>query len=258
MQADPASTTEALITEASTNEGLLYRETFNQGPGAWSTGKNQEDGTWHRNVLGFRGDAAPLSWNPGGGRSGGCAYAEPPWYFDDNHGEFAWLYLLFFANRSALLGLGGHDLSGATIRLTLRGQQCDLKSTMLYFWIQGHSVQSTAAAGEQSGLDQPIYNWALTASPIEGALLDNQWQEATVTLVNDESQWSYMGYTNGGLAHRIKVLHSLDSASGTLGNILAGGHINFGFLLCGVDPNDPPVGRIEIDQISMWASPGSP
>src|SRR5687767_12264768 len=118
--------------QTSIGEGLLYRETFDQGPGAWSTGKDQEDGSWHRNILGFRGHPVPLSWSPDGGRSGGCAYAEPPWYFDDNHGEFAWLYLLFFADRSALLGLGGRDLRGATIQVTLRGDQFELKGSKLY------------------------------------------------------------------------------------------------------------------------------
>ena len=171
--------TSASTEDISAEEHLLYWETFNEGPGAWSTGKSQEDGTWHRNVLGFRGDATPLSWKPDGGRSGGCAYAEPPWYFDDNHGEFAWLYLLFFVNRSELLGLGGQDLRGVTLRLTLRGHQCDLKSSKLYFWIQGHGGQdtgttgATGATGEQPTLDKPLYNWALTSSPVDDALRDN-------------------------------------------------------------------------------------
>lgn len=249
MQPAPASTDSASTAEASTEARLLYRETFEEGPGAWSTGKNQEDGTWHRNIFGCRGEATPLSWKADGGRAGGCAYTEPPWYFDDNHGEFAWLYLLFFVNRSALLGLDGHDLRGVTIRLALRGEQCDLKGTKLYFWIQGRDGQGLDATGTPS---KPLYNWALTSSPIDDALLDNQWHDANITLMDDESQWSHMGHINGGLAHRIKVLHGLDSADGTLGHILNGGHVNLGFLLCGVDPNDPPTGRIEIDQISIW------
>jgi hypothetical protein len=153
-----------------------------------------------------------------------------------------------------MVGLGGQDLRGVTIHLTLRGSQWDLKDSKLYFWVQGRGGQSTDAGGEQLTQDQPPYNWALTSSPIEASLRDNQWHDVTVTLVDDESQWSHMGHINGGLAHHIRVLHSLDSAVGTLGDILNGGHVNFGFLLCGIDTNDPPSGRIELDQISICAS----
>jgi hypothetical protein len=227
--------------QASTGGTLLYRETFDTGPGAWSTGKNQVDGSWHRNVLGHHGHPVPLLWSADGGRTGGCAAAEPPWYFDDNHGEFAWLYLLFFVNRSAEIGLANHDLRNIRIELTLRGVHFDAKESRLYFWVQGSSGQSA------------LYNWAYTSSPIEHALRDNEWHDVTITLDNDESKWSAMGHINGGLARRIQVGQSPASARGTLNAILAGGHVNFGFLLCGIDPNDPPVGRVELDQVSFWA-----
>ena len=67
----------------------VYRESFDSGPGKWLTGKNRTDPPgWHRNILGFWGEGVPLKWSAKGGHSGEFAYTEPPWYFDDNHGEF--------------------------------------------------------------------------------------------------------------------------------------------------------------------------
>ena len=39
---------------------VLYHETFDTGPGQWSTGKAAEDGIWHRNIYGQRGAPVPL------------------------------------------------------------------------------------------------------------------------------------------------------------------------------------------------------
>ena len=109
----------------------LYSENFESGPGVWTTGKDQPDGGWHGNVFGQRGGPTPLGWSATGGRTGGFAFAESPWYFDDNHGQFAWLYLMFFVNRSEQAGLGRVDLRGATIDLVLRGEDLDAKDARL-------------------------------------------------------------------------------------------------------------------------------
>src|SRR5687768_13589455 len=89
---------------------VLYAEHFTAGPGPWCTGKDAPDGSWHRNILGQRGAPVPLGWSRSGGKRGGFAYAESPWYFDDNHGELFWLHLAFFLNRTADAGLAGVDL----------------------------------------------------------------------------------------------------------------------------------------------------
>ena len=86
---------------------ICYEEQFAAGPGAWCTGRPVAEGTWHRNVLGELGHPVPLDWSDA---DGGHAWAQPPWYFDDNHGELFWLYLAFFVNRSDQIGLGGADL----------------------------------------------------------------------------------------------------------------------------------------------------
>jgi hypothetical protein len=212
---------------------VLYHETFTRGPGPWRTGKIDERGSWHRNCFGEVGIPAPVAWDPKGGpRKKGCAFAQGPWYFDDNHGELFWLYLAFFMNRSAdAPGLKGADLRGATIDLTLRGVDFDLKGTQLYFWIQG---------------SEKLYNWCLYTQPIRRALEGSRWLDERVTLVNDERQWRQMGLLNGGLARRLRIVQSTSVADGSLDGILNGGHVNFGFILGGVDPVDPPRGRIAV------------
>ena len=60
-----------------------------------------------------------------------------------------------------------------------------------------------------------------------------------------------MGHTNGGLARKVRVTQTLALGKGTLDPILAGRHVDWGLLLCGVDPNDPPQGRIDIDDFTL-------
>ena len=172
----------------------VYRESFDSGPGKWLTGKNRTDPPgWHRNILGFWGEGVPLKWSAKGGHSGGFAYTEPPWYFDDNHGEFYWLYLIFVAYSNDA-GLAGADLRDAEVSFYLRGRDPDLKGSRLFFWIQG--------PGHEGDSNR---NWALTSIPWDRILLDGGWQEVRFKLPDDESRWSFMGHTNGGLARRIRV-----------------------------------------------------
>ena len=218
----------------------VYRESFDSGPGKWLTGKNRTSPPgWHRNILGFWGEGVPLKWSAKGGHSGGFAYTEPPWYFDDNHGEFYWLYLIFVAYSNDA-GLAGADLRDAEVSFYLRGRDPDLKGSRLFFWIQG--------PGHEGDSNR---NWALTSIPWDRILLDGGWQEVRFKLPNDESRWSFMGHTNGGLARRIRVTQSMASGKGTLDPILARTHVDWGMLLCGIDPNDPPQGKIDLDEFVL-------
>ncbi|MBI2190448.1 MAG: TIGR04282 family arsenosugar biosynthesis glycosyltransferase [Planctomycetes bacterium] len=246
--------TREVTMDASPSKGskeLIYEETFARGPGAWTTGKNLPNGSWHRNIFGQRGGPMPLGWHPEGGPGGGgYAYAESPWYFDDNHGEFMWLYLAFFLNRSSDAGLAGRDLRGVSIEVALRGSRLELKGAKLYFWIQGLALPRGPEGKEE------MYNWALASQPIEEPLLDGGWREARVVLDADEARWSCMGLLNGGLARKLKRIQTPESGRGSLLPILGGRHVNLGFLLCGVDPCDPPTGRIDVGRVTFRGPEG--
>lgn len=240
-----------LTGSTSTPGEVIYRESFDEGPAeqVWTTGKNKshtEGETWHRNILGHYGWPAPLQWSRTGGRSGGYAYTESPWYFDDNHGEFMWFHLVFRSRGSDQAGIQGKDLRNAVVKFSIRGRNLDRKGTQLFFWIQGPAGRGGYYTGK--GV---YYNWALTSQPVDTALDDGQWHEVTLTLVNDERQWSQLGLINGGLRRKIRVIQSLTAADGYLDEILGGSHWNWGLLLCGVDPLDMPTGALDIDEFSI-------
>ena len=246
------------------NKGqVIYRETFDKGPGAWAVGKNAENGNWHRNVFGHRGEGLPLGWSPTGGRTGGYAYSESPWYFDDNHGEFMWFHMPMTGQSELANDIGagnrnvshripqGEDLRDAVVRITLRGRGLALKGTKLYPWVQGYGGRKPNwyIPGD------PLYCWAFTSQPIYEELLDGQWREVSIVLHNDEDKWSQMGLIKGGLERKIRVLQSLTVATGALENILNGHYYCIGFLLGPLDPNDLPSGRIEMDEVSITTRP---
>ena len=134
-----------VVLAGSLQAQVIYRESFDEGPGAWAMGKDKPTHDWHKDVFGRYGGPVPLRWSKRGGRSGGYAYSESPWYFDDNHGQFAWLYLTFFAY-SKDVGIEDADLRNAVVRFSLRGRDLDLKGTRLLFWIQGPAGRPGARA----------------------------------------------------------------------------------------------------------------
>ena len=99
----------------------------------------------------------------------------------------------------------------------------------------------------------PLCNWALTSSSISDELLAGEWRDVDLVLHNDEDMWSQMGLLNRGLVRKIIVEQSLSAATGTLEHTLNGHHYNIGFVLGGVDPNDPPQGGIDVDEIGLWS-----
>ena len=239
----------------SDGRNLLYRETFDKGPGGWTVGKDKEDGGFNRNVLGYRGHAAPLGWSATGGLTGGYVYSESPWYFDSNHGMFMWFYMLFispFVQQPEWEAVNGVDLRDAVLKITLRASDLELAGTRLYFWIQGRRGEHPRAIYNPG---DPLVNWALTSRSIEHELSDGEWHAVELTLHNDEDKWSQMGLLNRGLPKKIVVEHSLTAATGTLGYLLNGHHHNIGFIMGGVDPHVPPKGRIDVDEISIWTNP---
>lgn len=239
-------------------ETIIYRETFDEGNGShgphrgWSQGKNKDSfeagTTWHMNAAGHYGWGAPLDWHETGGRSGGYATSSSPWYWDDNHGEFYWFHFAFRVSQTEHIGIAGADLTNSSVRFSLRGRKLDVGVLKLYFWIQGTS------GGDDVYKKPVLVNWALTSEPLEDALRDGEWHDLSIDLTPDETRWSQLGLILGGLAGKIVVVHSRTMADGDLAGILAGKHWNFGILLCGIDPRDPPSGEIDIDEFSIVAA----
>ena len=252
---------------------VVYSQSFGRGPDQWRMGKNKthtRGDTWHQNILGFYGEGVELRLSNSGGRSGGFAYSESPWYFDDNHGQFAWLNLI--ANRVAEgTGVVGKDLRNATVKVSLRGRDLNLRGARLYFWVQGPvpPVRDKSPADQCSGYwsltgkspyESEVYRcWAFNSLPLEGYLRDGQWHDVTFQLDPDERRWGFMGMINGGLRRKIRVIQTLTSADGTLPYILGSGKLYcWGFNLYEIDPLDPPTGKIDFDEFSIATGPPNP
>lgn len=222
----------------------IYNEDFKDSPGVWTMGKStsyyKDKNTWHKNMLGYYGEGIPLGYDS----DDNCAYTYSPWYFDDNHGEFAWLYLACTA-RSERLGIVGKDLRDGDVKIRIRGNGLDLKGASLLVYIQG-------LGGSLSHYTSKVfYCWALSSRPENNELLDDKWHDISIKLVNDERKWSSMGLINGGLARKVKVTQSLCASEGSLEPILGGAHYGIGFLLCYIDPVDQPTGRIDFAKIGI-------
>ncbi len=222
----------------------VYHETFDNGPGVWTMGKSTSEykggETWHKNILGYYGEGVPL----GHDKENACAYTYSPWYFDDNHGEFAWLYLACTA-RSERLGIVGKDLRDGMVKIQIRGNDIDLRGSRLVLYIQG------LGGGYSHYTSKVFYCWAFSSKQVGDELLDGKWHDIDFKLENNESRWSSMGLINGGLARKVKVTQSLTASQGSLDAILGGAHYGIGFLLCYIDPLDQPTGRIDFAKISI-------
>ena len=253
IKAREVQITEPQTEKATHNGRILYQETFDKGPGGWTVGKDKPGGSFNVNVLGQRGEAVPLAWQATGGPAGGFASSEGPWYFDSNHGEFMWFYLV-------LIGPGGEawgdyrqiDLRDARLTITLRGHNMQLKGTSLYLWVQGNKGPYVSRAIYNPG--DPLVNWALVTQTISDELTDGQWHTKELILHNDEHHWSQMGLLNRGLTRKIIVEQSLTMATGTLDHLLNGHLYCIGFILGGIDPADPPSGRIDVAEITIRAA----
>jgi hypothetical protein len=229
---------------------LIYRERFDHGHGGWKVAKDKEDGGYNINVLGHRGEGLPLEWSATGGRDGSFVSSSSPWYFDSNHGEFMWFYMPFISPMGGDWKPYRKDFRNAVVNVTLRGRNMKLAGTRLYLWIQGNRGPHYR---EIYNPGDPLVCWGLTSQPIERELVDGQWHDVELTLHNDETKWSQFGLLNRGLPRKIIVEQSLTFATGFLDYLLNEHHHNIGFLLGGVDPNDPPSGSIDIDEIGIWA-----
>jgi hypothetical protein len=223
----PTTTKTGTNAMPTTTNRLIYKQSFDDGPATWQVGrKKAEPPNWHKNFLGEHGGGYPLAWEKTGGRSGGYVSSSSPWWLDDNHPHFMWLQMIAFAY-SEQEKIAGQDLRNATFRVSVRGRNVAPQGARLFFWIQG------PAGGV-------MRNWALTYRPIETELLDGAWHDLSLPLPNDESRWTFMG--DG---------HSLQGGSNTLDQVLGASHIDWGFLLCGVQVTNLPTGRIDFDQIEI-------
>ena len=154
---------------------MIYRETFDHGPGGWFG--------WIGNAAGSK----PLEVKDG------YAISRSPWWIDYNHAPpgAGYLHLLYMLLTRGIAGehqrevagqnrfIGGRfpvDFTGARVTLRLKGELI-ARDAQLCLLVQ--SVQNGICSG-----------WMLTGQPFT---VTPDWSEQTVQLVPDPADWTSLG-----------------------------------------------------------------
>lgn len=171
---------------------------------------------------------------------------QSPWWLDPNHAPpgagylslLAWVYL-DGAPGTSTHGVSKMDLRDATLSVSIRAQDLDLKGSHLHFWFQ-----TTMPDGR-------FANFVYTRSAIESTLApdahDLEWVE--IKLSSDPSAWTCLG-TAGA---RADLYGCMDVAIA-----LRAVDNDFGFILFPVSdsplPEHQPSGRFEIQSIQLTSN----
>lgn len=210
-----------------------YRETWDGGLAGWAGG--------------LEGDNLRAVQHEGE-RGGYVRFTEPSGD-DDNHIDgIGMIHLVaYFSGGSyyddntttAYFGGGVPDFRDAMLKVRLRGRDFVANGAQLSFW-----AQSDNDLANQLDLHKwSRANWALTGVDITKALASGNWETAIYRISNDPRQWTYGG---NNIAQRRPnyAYNSLDEAIGNL-------NCNFFQQILFVDPDHPPTGAIDLDEIEL-------
>lgn len=204
--------------------------------------------SWDQNAGGWQGgmDGKGLTHQTEEGAAGGFLRFTEPSGNDPNHVDgigtlhlCKYMYpgpLLGAGNQSIMLGGGDPDLRDAKVSLKVRGNAWKPNGTELVWWTQSQS--------NIEKLYDPSWrraNWAYTGHSLSDLLRSGKWEHAEYRLLNDSTQWTYGG--NNLAQNRPNYEYwPIDLAQRHLNN-------DFFHLLTFIDPNRPPQGSIDFDQL---------
>lgn len=203
---------------------LVYRETFDDGPGGWYRVQNNVDPA---GALPVR-DGAIESWGP--------------WWVDYNHAPpgAGYLQLLMCLNTKGPFGEHHKEVAGRN-RFVEGKYPLDLTNAALTVRLKGELEAAGTRVcvliqGAHEGL---VSGWVLTGQPIR---VEREYTEQTVTLVSDEKQWACLG-----------ARHDRSDMYGTwpLATILRNVNVNLYLILFPVTPK--PMGPLAGDPHKLRA-----
>jgi VCBS repeat-containing protein len=167
-----------------------------------------------------------------------------PGTLDPNHVDgIGPLWLLSHLGSAVAGAAGALDLRGAEIDITLRGVDFDPDGAALYIWICSYLPNGELQNGYYLGLQ--VTNWAFTGQNLASSVTSD-WTTVTVKLDANPADWTYAGNNisgQGDWGYRYAPM-GLNEA---LANVNATLHV----VLVGTDPNHPPAGQIDIENISV-------
>lgn len=208
----------------------FYYESWDTGTGTWGGGMTGKD----------------LVHHPSGGAAGGFVRFSEPSDLDPNHVDgIGWLHLAkymhcgWYSNGSGtnvFLAAGSPDFRGARVKLHVRGNDWRPNGSELLWWTQSQS-------NEELSPDPRMANWAYTGFSLNEHLQSGQWEQVKYRLAHHSNDWTYAG-NNVAQGRALYAYGSLDDAQRDL-------NTDFFHLLAFVDPEHPPEGSLDFDELEI-------
>ncbi len=183
----------------------------------------------------------------GGPSPGFFRLTEQPLVNDFNHDASGVLHLMTGVETGPLNELGLHlgggdgDLRDAHVSLYLRGNDWQPNGSEFGFWLQ---CQSNIELLNNPGWRRA--NYAYCGNPLTDYLMDGEWHKVEFDLVNDSTAWSYGGNNSiqqGPSAVRYEYW--------PIDQCLAHANCNIIFLSNFVNPENPPTGSVDFDELEI-------
>ena len=183
----------------------------------------------------------------GGPSPGFLRLTEQPLINDFNHDASGVLHLMTGIETGPLNELGLHlgggdgDLRDAHVSLYLRGNEWQPNGSEFGFWLQ---CQSNIELLNNPGWRRA--NYAYCGNPLTDYLMDGEWHKVEFDLVNDSTAWSYGGNNSiqqGPSAARYEYW--------PIDQCLAHANCNIIFLSNFVNPENPPTGSVDFDELEI-------
>jgi hypothetical protein len=205
--------------------------------------------SWEENVAGwpayFGGGRQHLS--DGGPSKGFLRITEQALVNDFNHDASGVLHLMTGTDtgpvepEGSVLGGGDGDLRDAHVSLYLRGNDWQPNGSEFGFWLQ---CQSNIELMNNRGWKRS--NNSYCGCPLTDYLMDGKWHKVEFDLINDSTLWTYGGNNSiqqGPSAVRYEYW--------PIDQCLAHANCNVIFLSTFVNPENPPTGSVDFDELEI-------
>ena len=206
--------------------------------------------SWDEGCNGWKGDFGCQEEHrtDGGPSEGYLRVTEQPVLSDFNHDASGVLHLMTGLHTGPInkdeavdLGGGDGDLRNARVSLYLRGHDWQPNGSEFGFWLQ---CQSNIELGHDPGWRRANYSYC--SHPLTEYLLDGEWHRVELDLINDSTLWTY-----GGNNSIQQGPNAVRYAYWPIDQCLSHANVNLLFLSTFVNPENPPTGSVDFDELEI-------
>ena len=205
--------------------------------------------SWDEGCNGWTGDFGCREEHrtDGGPSKGYLRVIGPSVSCDFNHDASGVLHLMTglqtgpLGERTVQLGGGDGDIRNARVSLYLRGNDWQPNGSEFGFWLQ---CQSNIERGNAHGWRRANYTYC--SYPLTDYLVDGEWHRVEFDLISNSTLWTY-----GGNNSIQQGPNALRYAYWPIDQCLAHANINMLFLSTLVNPENPPTGSVDFDELEI-------